>query len=131
MYGSRSIVRRNGSTGKLGNVLGCAANEEQKHMFTHDIERTEADIFDERSEPEHFLVERFCPLEVIHMNFPSAINALGIKGVGESGVISPAAAVANAVEDALADYGIEIDRPPVTAARVFELLRATEHWPAR
>jgi len=71
------------------------------------------------------------PLEVIHMDFPSAINPLGIKGVGESGVISPAAAVANAVEDALAEYGIEIDRPPVTAARVFELLRATGRWPAR
>ena len=71
------------------------------------------------------------PLEVIHMDFPSAINALGIKGVGESGVISPAAAVANAVEDALADYGIEIDRPPVTSARVFELLRASGRWPAR
>jgi len=69
------------------------------------------------------------PLEVIHMDFPSAINALGVKGVGESGVISPAAAVANAVEDALADYGIEIDRPPVTAARVFELLRASGRWP--
>ena len=71
------------------------------------------------------------PLEVIHMNFPSAINALGIKGVGESGVISPAAAVANAVEDALVDYGIEIDRPPVTSARVFELLRSSGRWPAR
>jgi len=71
------------------------------------------------------------PLEVIHMDFPSAINALGIKGVGESGVISPAAAVANAVEDALADYGIEIDRPPVTSARVFELLRSSGRWPAR
>lgn len=71
------------------------------------------------------------PLEVIHMDFPSAINALGIKGVGESGVISPAAAVANAVEDALADYGVEIDRPPVTSARVFELLRASGRWPAR
>ena len=69
------------------------------------------------------------PLEVIHMDFPSAINALGIKGVGESGVISPAAAVANAVEDALADFGIELDRPPVTAARVFELLRASGRWP--
>jgi CO/xanthine dehydrogenase Mo-binding subunit len=69
------------------------------------------------------------PLEVIHMDFPSAINALGIKGVGESGVISPAAAVANAVEDALADFGIEIDRPPVTAARVFVLLRASGRWP--
>jgi carbon-monoxide dehydrogenase large subunit len=70
------------------------------------------------------------PLDVVHMNFPSAINPLGIKGVGESGVISPAAAVANAVEDALADYGVLVDRPPLTSARVFDLLRATGRWPA-
>lgn len=70
------------------------------------------------------------PLEVVHLDVPSPINPLGIKGVGESGVISPAAAVAGAVEDALADYGVEVDRPPVTAARVFELLRATGRWPA-
>jgi carbon-monoxide dehydrogenase large subunit len=70
------------------------------------------------------------PLAVVHMDFPSAINPLGIKGVGESGVISPAAAVANAVEDALVDYGVEVDRPPVTSARIFELLRATGRWPA-
>jgi hypothetical protein len=38
--------------------------------------------------------------------------------------------VANAVEDALADYGVRVDRPPVTSARVFELLRATGRWPA-
>jgi carbon-monoxide dehydrogenase large subunit len=71
------------------------------------------------------------PLEVVHLNCPSAINPLGIKGVGESGVISPAAAVANAVEDALADYGVEVDRPPLTSASVFELLRATGRWPTR
>ena len=71
------------------------------------------------------------PLAVVHLDFPSAINPLGIKGVGESGVIPPAAAVANAVEDALADYGVEVDRPPVTSSRIFELLRATGRWPAR
>jgi carbon-monoxide dehydrogenase large subunit len=71
------------------------------------------------------------PLEVVHLDFPSAINPLGIKGVGESGVIPPAAAVANAVEDALADYGVEVDRPPVTSARIFDLLRATGRWRGR
>ena len=70
------------------------------------------------------------PLEVVHLDFPSAINPLGIKGVGESGVIAPAAAVANAVEDALTDYGVRVDRPPLTSARVFELLRAAGRWPA-
>jgi carbon-monoxide dehydrogenase large subunit len=70
------------------------------------------------------------PLEVVHLDFPSPINPLGIKGVGESGVISPAAMVANAVEDALADYGVEVNAPPVTPARVFELLRASGRWSA-
>ncbi|HYB69437.1 MAG TPA: xanthine dehydrogenase family protein molybdopterin-binding subunit [Candidatus Bathyarchaeia archaeon] len=68
-------------------------------------------------------------LDVVHLDFPSPINPLGIKGVGESGVIAPAAAVANAVDDALADYGVEVDRPPVTPARLFELLRAGGRWP--
>ena len=63
-------------------------------------------------------------LDVAHLDFASTVNELGIKGVGESGVIAPAAAIANAVEDALSDYGISIDRVPITRARLFELLRA-------
>jgi aerobic carbon-monoxide dehydrogenase large subunit len=62
------------------------------------------------------------PLVVEHLDHPSAINPLGIKGVGESGVIAGAAAVANAVEDALADRGVEIDEVPVTPARLFAAL---------
>jgi carbon-monoxide dehydrogenase large subunit len=67
--------------------------------------------------------------EIVHVEFPSTVNELGIKGVGESGVISPGAMIAGAVEDALADYGVEITRLPVTPARVFEALRATGRWP--
>jgi carbon-monoxide dehydrogenase large subunit len=63
------------------------------------------------------------PLDVTHLDFPSAINPLGIKGVGESGIIAPPAAIANAVEDALVDYGVEVDRVPLTSARIFEMLR--------
>jgi carbon-monoxide dehydrogenase large subunit len=63
-------------------------------------------------------------LDVAHLDFASAVNELGIKGVGESGVIAPAAAIANAVEDALSDHGVAIDRVPITSARLFELLRA-------
>jgi CO/xanthine dehydrogenase Mo-binding subunit len=72
----------------------------------------------------------FPALEVVHVEFPSAVNELGIKGVGESGVIAPGAMIAGAVEDALADYGVSINRLPVTPARVFEALRATGRWPA-
>jgi carbon-monoxide dehydrogenase large subunit len=67
--------------------------------------------------------DQFPDLDVDHLEFPSVVNPLGIKGVGESGIISPAAAIANAVEDALADRGVTIDRIPLTPARVFELLR--------
>jgi aerobic carbon-monoxide dehydrogenase large subunit len=63
-------------------------------------------------------------LDVAHLDFASAVNELGIKGVGESGVIAPAAAIANAVEDALSDYGVSIDRVPITSGGLFELLRA-------
>jgi carbon-monoxide dehydrogenase large subunit len=56
------------------------------------------------------------------VDYPSAINELGIKGVGESGVISPSAAIANAVEDALADRGAEVTRVPLIAARVWKTI---------
>jgi carbon-monoxide dehydrogenase large subunit len=62
--------------------------------------------------------------EVDHLDFPSAVNPLGIKGVGESGVIAPAAAIANAVEDALVPWGVEINEVPITSGRIFELLQS-------
>ena len=68
--------------------------------------------------------DSFPSIDLVHVEFPSGVNELGIKGVGESGVISPGAMIAGAVEDALADYGVTIDRIPVTPARVFEALRA-------
>jgi len=55
---------------------------------------------------------------------PSAINPLGVKGVGESGAIPGAAAIANAVEDAVADLGVVIREVPVTSARLFAALQA-------
>ena len=62
------------------------------------------------------------PLAVALDEHPSTINALGIKGVGESGAIPGAAAVANAVEDAVADLGALIREVPVTPARLFAAL---------
>ena len=64
------------------------------------------------------------PLVVEPLDHPSMINELGVKGVGESGIISPSAAIANAVEDALADRGVEITRVPLLPHRVWAALRA-------
>jgi len=44
--------------------------------------------------------------------------------VGESGAIPGAAAIANAIEDAVADLGVLIGEVPVTPARLFALLEA-------
>ncbi|MGH7331585.1 MAG: molybdopterin cofactor-binding domain-containing protein, partial [Candidatus Rokuibacteriota bacterium] len=54
----------------------------------------------------------------------SVINELGIKGVGESGAIPGAAAIANAVEDAVADLGLTIREVPITSPRLFALMEA-------
>jgi carbon-monoxide dehydrogenase large subunit len=63
-------------------------------------------------------------LPVVLAEHRSAMNELGVKGVGESGAIPGAAAVANAVEDALADLGVTVTEPPVTAARLYDALVA-------
>jgi len=63
------------------------------------------------------------PLEVELIEHRSTINELGIKGVGESGAIPGAAAIANAIEDALAEFGVTIREVPVTAEALFRLTR--------
>jgi carbon-monoxide dehydrogenase large subunit len=58
------------------------------------------------------------PIETVHLEFPSPRNPLGIKGVGEGGAISPPAAIASAVEDALAPLGVRVTRAPLAPWRV-------------
>ena len=52
----------------------------------------------------------------------------GFRQIGSTGVRVPAlgfgaAAIGNAVEDALADRGVVVTRVPLTPRRIFELLR--------
>ena len=61
------------------------------------------------------------PLDVELIEHRSVINELGIKGVGESGAIPGAAAIANAVEDALADLGVTVREVPVRAGQLYHL----------
>jgi carbon-monoxide dehydrogenase large subunit len=63
-------------------------------------------------------------VETVHLEHPSPRNPLGVKGVGEGGAISPPAALANAIEDALAPFGVRITEGPVTPARLVALLKA-------
>ena len=65
------------------------------------------------------------PLETVHLEFPSPRNPLGMKGLGEGGAISPPAAIANAIEDALEPFGVRITATPVSPARLLALLHET------
>jgi carbon-monoxide dehydrogenase large subunit len=54
---------------------------------------------------------------------------LGFKGVGESGALPVAAALASAIEDALAARAIPIREVPITPARLQALLDASDSSP--
>jgi carbon-monoxide dehydrogenase large subunit len=58
-------------------------------------------------------------VEVAHIETPSPFTINGIKGTGESGTIGPPAAIAAALEDALAPLGrVFIGQTPLTPERV-------------
>ncbi len=70
------------------------------------------------------------PVDVhVSENDRSPVNPLGVKGAGEDGTVGAGAAVANAVEDALAHLGVTVTGMPLTPARVLELIH--EAKPAR
>jgi aerobic carbon-monoxide dehydrogenase large subunit len=62
------------------------------------------------------------PLVIDHLETPSPLNPLGLKGVGESGTLPVPAVVASAVEDAL---GVRVAEMPITSAALRQLLTTT------
>ncbi|HET8717463.1 MAG TPA: aerobic carbon-monoxide dehydrogenase large subunit [Nocardioidaceae bacterium] len=60
-------------------------------------------------------------VEIDHLETPSPLNPLGVKGAGEAGVIPGAAAIASAIEDA---EGIPIRSMPISPSELFHLRRA-------
>lgn len=63
-------------------------------------------------------------IRTVHLETPSTLNPLGLKGLGEGGAIAPPAAIANALADGLRAFGIESDELPLTPDRVLALLRS-------
>ncbi len=61
-------------------------------------------------------------IQVVHMETPTFVNPLGVKGIGESGTIGSTPAVQSAVVDALAHLGIRHIDMPCTPMRVWEAL---------
>jgi aerobic carbon-monoxide dehydrogenase large subunit len=61
-------------------------------------------------------------VEMLHLEIPSPLNPLGVKGLGEGGAVGAHAAVANAVADALWPLGIEVRTTPLSPGAIGSLL---------
>lgn len=65
-------------------------------------------------------------IEVEHIQTPNPRTPLGLKGMAEGGVMGGIAAVAGAVQDALAHLGVAADHLPLSPDRIASLMR---RWP--
>jgi aerobic carbon-monoxide dehydrogenase large subunit len=63
-------------------------------------------------------------IEIVHTETPSPLNPLGVKGVGEAGAIPVPALMAEAIEDALAPFGVRVREMPLDPPRVLALIAA-------
>jgi aerobic carbon-monoxide dehydrogenase large subunit len=62
------------------------------------------------------------PIEILHTETPSPQNELGIKGLGEGGVVGPPGVILNGVCDALRPLGFEINQSSFSQADVVAAL---------
>jgi carbon-monoxide dehydrogenase large subunit len=62
------------------------------------------------------------PIRIGHLHTPATATEYGMKGMGEGGAVAPPAAIANAVRDALAPLGVEINETPLTPHRVLSAI---------
>jgi carbon-monoxide dehydrogenase large subunit len=61
-------------------------------------------------------------IELINHVSPSPLNPLGVKGVGECGIIPAAAAIISAIEDALEPFGVLVTETPLFPDRILQLI---------
>jgi carbon-monoxide dehydrogenase large subunit len=62
-------------------------------------------------------------VSVVHVESPTPINPLGVKGAGEGGTIPAAAAIVAAIEDALSPWKVSISGAPVTPDMIVGKIR--------
>jgi len=63
-------------------------------------------------------------LETLYKESPSPHNPLGVKGVGEVGVIPATAAIISAIEDALSPFNVRIAQAPIMPHELVALIAA-------
>lgn len=59
---------------------------------------------------------------IAHVETPTPLNPLGVKGAGEGGTIPAAAAIISAIEDALSPFKVHVSETPLTPNHIVEKL---------
>jgi carbon-monoxide dehydrogenase large subunit len=106
-----------------GQVVGGVAHGVGNALF-------ERMVYDENGQPQSTTFADYLlttaphmpKVEVHHMETPSPLNPIGVKGAGEAGTNPAIAAIVNAVNDALTPFGVWITEAPITPQRIVELL---------
>ena len=70
-------------------------------------------------------------VQAVHLETPSPLNPLGVKGAGEGGTIPAAAAIVSAMENALAEYGVTFTHSPLVPEQVWTQLRVAKSGPVQ
>ena len=87
-------------------------------------------IYDESGQPQTTnygeyllpLATEMPPINIVHQETPSPLNPLGLKGAGEGGTIPAAGAIVSAIENALKEFDVIIDKYPVTPEYLCNLI---------
>jgi carbon-monoxide dehydrogenase large subunit len=61
---------------------------------------------------------------IAHIESPSPLNPLGVKGAGEGGTIPAGAAIIAAIENALSEFGVRFAETPLVPERIVTALEA-------
>jgi carbon-monoxide dehydrogenase large subunit len=106
-----------------GGVAQGIAGALYEHLVYDDIGQPLSASFMDYTVPSSLEIP---PITIEHLETPSATTPLGVKGVGESGTIGPAAAIANAVANALLDFDVDIVETPITPTAVLQAIHASD-----
>jgi carbon-monoxide dehydrogenase large subunit len=103
----------------VGGVIHGIGNAFFEHMLYDDAAQPVSTTFGDYLLP---LSTDSPNVEVLHMETPSPLNPLGLKGAGEGGTIPAIATLISAVENALEPFGVRIAEAPITPQRIVALL---------
>ncbi|HEX3453228.1 MAG TPA: xanthine dehydrogenase family protein molybdopterin-binding subunit [Gaiellaceae bacterium] len=106
-----------------GQVHGGVATGVAQALFEHAVYDDDGNPMTDTFTSYAFPAASDLPLwEAVEMETPTPANALGAKGIGESGTIGSTPAVHNAVIDALAPYGVRYVEMPCRGETVWRSL---------